>query len=193
MERLHAAPGVPSGHRNLKGDNGTVPYNDDDFEGEEQNPVKVLREANKALKKDLDEAREAMAKLSAQARTSTVRDALADLKVDPKIAKLFPSDKDATPENVKEWVEEYADVFGAKAPAQDQPPVQEPLGGEPNLDTATREAWLRTQAQEHSSGAVPADIEQQQLAALQAMSAFAGDDPDKYKALLRGEMKLPTA
>lgn len=170
-----------------------MPYNDDDFEGEEQNPVKVLREANKALKKDLDEAREAMAKLSAQARTSTVRDALADLKVDPKIAKLFPSDKDATPENVKEWVEEYADVFGAKAPAQDQPPVQEPLGGEPNLDTATREAWLRTQAQEHSSGAAPADIEQQQIAALQAMSAFAGDDPDKYKALLRGEIKLPTA
>ena len=47
--------------------------------------------------------------------------------------------------------------------------------------------------QENTSGAVPADIEQQQLAALQAMSAFAADDPDKFKALLRGEMKLPTA
>lgn len=183
---------MSSGRRNLKGDNETVPYEDDDTT-DEQNPVKVLRDANKALKKELDEAREAMAKLSAQARTSTVRDALSDLKVDPRVAKFYPSDQEATPENVKAWFEENKDVFGVKAPAQEAQQEQPQLGGEPNLDAATREAWQRMQTQENTSGAVPADIEQQQLAALQAMSAFAADDPDKFKALLRGEMKLPTA
>ena len=66
-----------------------MPYEDDDTT-DEQNPVKVLRDANKALKKELDEAREAMAKLSAQARTSTVRDALSDLKGGPSGRQVLP-------------------------------------------------------------------------------------------------------
>lgn len=172
---------------------------DDDFDGDdfgqqqqrESNPVKHLRTENKSLKKELDELRAANATLAAQSRTSALRDALTDLKVNPKVAALYPSDKEATPEAVKAWVEDFGDVLGIQT-QEESPPGQRGPQGQPSLDQSAFEAWQRMQSQESTVGQVPADIEQQQIAALQAMNAAAGSF-DELVEFLRGEKKLPSA
>lgn len=82
---------------------------------------KQLKEHNKALK----EAQESLGSLSARDRERTLADVLAESKASPKLAKFFPSDKDATEETVKAWLVENADVFGYKidAPPADEPPA----------------------------------------------------------------------
>lgn len=167
-------------------------FSDDTNDGD-QNPVKALRDANKALKKELDEARETLSGLRAESRTRTVRDALTDLGVNPKVAKFFPSDADATPEKVAEWAKENVDLFGPPAAPQTAPVAPEMTGGTPTITPEARDAWQRLQSQGSATGATPADLEQQQLAALAAMSAAAGNDPDAFRSLLLGETKLPSA
>lgn len=175
-------------------------YDDDDFDQQEEfeqqnqqqreNPLRHLRKENKDLKKELDEAKAAIAKFAEQSRVNTLKDTLKELKLPEKVSALFPSDKDATPENVKAWVQEFGDVFGVKV--EEEAPGQKGPEGVPDIPQEALQAWQRTQVQESSRGAVPADVEQQQIAALQAMDA-AAQSYDEFVAFLRGDKKLPTA
>ena len=119
-----------------------------------------------------------------------IRDSLG---VNPKVAKFFPNDGDATPEKVAEWVKENVDLFGPPPAPQTAPTAPEATGGTPTIAPEVRDAWQRLQSQGSATGATPADLEQQQLAALAAMSAAAGNDPDAFRSLLLGETKLPSA
>ena len=109
-------------------------YDEDDEYGQEQNAPKALRDALKKAQDELKARDATIAELEASAsdlasrlKTTSLRDALTDAKVDPKYARFAERDGvDPTPEAVKKWVEDNKDVYAFLAPKQTEPADAEP-------------------------------------------------------------------
>ena len=92
-----------------------------DFEEDDQpaqrtvnnDPIKNLRKALRAAEKRNKELEAQVGDYSSKQRDQVIQKVLADRGVNPKIAKLIPSDIDATnADALSEWLEEYGDAFG---------------------------------------------------------------------------------
>lgn len=108
--------------------NGCVMSNqwtDDDFEEDDESqqnqqaqlPKGFRTQLNK-VQKENKELRESNAKLLVQVRQTAIATALGAKGVDPKVAKLVPSEIEPTPEAVEAWLADYADLFAPKATAE---------------------------------------------------------------------------
>lgn len=101
-------------------------FDDDEINDGNQSGKDVLAQLRKALKekdKQLKELSENFASVSKRDRERALADALKEKNVSTKVAKFFPSDKDATEDNINSWLMENADVFGFKL---DEKPADEP-------------------------------------------------------------------
>lgn len=93
---------------------------------EEQNGqgIAELRKAFERQKKQAQEYKDKLAELESRERVRTLSETLSAKGVNAKLADLYPANRDATPEKVDEWLNEYADAFGqaprTQAPAQPQ-------------------------------------------------------------------------
>jgi hypothetical protein len=85
---------------------------DDDSDVQGTDLVKQLRSALRKANTELKEAREASARAERESRSRSLADVLKEKGLDAKVAKLYPSDADATAEAVDAWLGEYGDVFG---------------------------------------------------------------------------------
>lgn len=95
-------------------------YDDTDDYGQEQSSgPKALRDKLAKEQKAREEAEAKLAEiveqnkeLAKKVQTSSLRDALTDAGIDPKYAKFAERDGvEPTEEKVREWVEEYSDVY----------------------------------------------------------------------------------
>lgn len=84
-------------------------YNDDD--SDDINPSD-FRNQIKALNKKLAEAEQRAKELESKSRKADLLEVIADLKLNPKVARLIPSDVEPTKDAVKTWLDDYADLFG---------------------------------------------------------------------------------
>lgn len=91
---------------------------DEDGYTEDSSGIAQLRKQYKAMMKEKREQEAELARLRNQSRTTSVTEILqshdVNSKVAAKVAKLIPSDVDATDEAVTKWLEEYGDVFNVK-------------------------------------------------------------------------------
>lgn len=144
-------------------------FGDDEPRGNSElvkNLRKQLKEASKALR----ERDERLSSLEGQVRERTVSEVLTAKGVNPKVAKLMPSDVQA-PEDIEKWLTDYADVFNIAM--GDTPPAEE--AGQPD----TVAAYDRMRAVE-SNGQTMTGTE-----ALQQKIANAGN-AEELMAILRG-------
>ena len=100
---------------------------DDEDEGQDpgHNPnlLKDLRKQLSALSKKTKEQEEELGTYRAKARQETIAEALKAAGVNEKVAKLVPAD--VNPDGVADWLKEYGEIFGAKAPeTETAPPAQ---------------------------------------------------------------------
>lgn len=118
---------------------------DFDFEEEPQRPaetnndlVKKLRKAERAKDKMVRELQEQLNSLKSQQREAVVGNFLAENGLNPKVAKFIPSDIDPTADSLRQWVNEYGDVFGLQ-PTQ-APETQQSLETLRQINTVTNGA-----------------------------------------------------
>lgn len=119
-------------------------YDPDDYTQNENNGnpnlVKDLRSQIEKANKDLRDAQQTIAQQSNAIRERTVADVLSNKGVPAKVAKLIPSDIEASESAVTKWLEDYSDLFQVtKSENQDSPqnPPNEAGGSEnqtPNPD-----------------------------------------------------------
>jgi hypothetical protein len=167
--------------------------------------VKQLRdqidERNKRLK-DLDatiaEQKKELDSLRPQLRLTTVKDLLADLKVNPKVAKLIPAEVEPTKEAISGWLGEYGDVLGVKQETEQAAPetpevTGKPVDGVPAVAPDLAAQWERMQSQDSAAGATTPDKEAKDLAQLTAAykAALDGGGSDAFFAMLNGERPIP--
>lgn len=167
-------------------------FGDDNVaDGQPQNPMSQLRKALKAKDEALAAQAKANEAMAAQLRSLTVKDTLRELGVPGKVAALVPSTVEPTAEAVKQWFDEYRDVFGLKpaevAKQQEEAPPVSPTAATPEQV----EAWARMQGPSAAVATAP-DAEQALAAQLGQMAAAANGSFDQYIAYLRGDEKLPT-
>lgn len=149
---------------------------EDDFDNEyETDPIKQLRKANKAKEKQLKEIQEELNNLRKEKRERTISEVLTARGLNPKIASFIPQDIDLTEESLSQWVEGYADVFGAASAPQ---PNQTPTG----LPEGFLDSYSKAQATVDQS--IPAD---RQRVIEQQMAEAAAKGPDALKQLF-GEL-----
>lgn len=163
---------------------------DEDLETPESQSGTAMADLRKALRerdKALSAATEAAQKAQAALREYAVKDAVRDLGLNPKVAKLVPDS--VAPENLAQWLEDYKDVFGSQPSTQEQ--QTQASQSPPSLDPVQVEAWARMQGSQSGQPST-LDVEQQQLAQLAAYRDAANGSVDRYIAFLRGEAKLPT-
>jgi hypothetical protein len=172
-------------------------WNDDD---EETPLVKRLREEIKTrdtrlaeLDGTLAEQKKELTSLRPQVRLTSVREVLSDLKVNPKVAKLIPSDVEVTKDAVSAWLDEYGDVLGIQKQEQTATTTETQVSGEgataPLVTDETANQWERIQNQDSASGATTPDKETKDLAALTSAYNAARKEggSDAFFAFLRGE------
>ena len=98
-------------------------WSDDSFESdeddftEESGGIAQLRKQYKAMQKEKKEMESELTKLRRQSRTASVGELLKAKDVNPKIARLVPTDVEATEEGITAWLEEFGDVFNVKGSA----------------------------------------------------------------------------
>lgn len=170
---------------------------DDDIEADDETElVRQLRAVIKAGKTKNAEYETELKTLRPAVRKQTVSNVLKDLKVNPKIAGLVPSDIEPTPEAIKAWVDEYGDIFGATTSTTTTDAANTNTAGdqtgESDLAREARETWERIQSAESQSGATSPDKESEQIAMLLAASKAAGSDSELFGRMLRGEAEVPT-
>lgn len=120
---------------------------DDDFEDQTQGDGPAdLRKAHRAatrkakeLEKQLADLAEQNKVLLGQVRGKSITDLLQAKGVNPKVAKLVPSDVDASEESLNKWLDEYADALNITVPdsastAQTDGASREPSASEPAED-----------------------------------------------------------
>lgn len=88
---------------------------DDDNEQQDNGPAN-LRKALKRAEREKQKMADELAEIRRDLRTRSLKEVLESEGVNPKIAKLMPSEVQ-TPEEVKAWLADYSDVFGAPKPA----------------------------------------------------------------------------
>src|ERR1044072_1127019 len=103
------------------GENAAVSNYWDDQDENASDLVKRLRQEIKDRDKRLSDFDATLAerdreleKLRPQVRLTSVRDVLGDLKVNPKVAKLIPSDVEPTKESVSAWLGGDGDIRAIK-------------------------------------------------------------------------------
>jgi hypothetical protein len=173
----------------------------ENYEDDQDNTplVKQLRAAVEKANSALKAKDEELNKLSSQVKTQSVREILRDLKVNPKVANLIPSDLEPTADAVGKWVKEYEDVFGAALHVEANPESGDDKGNEaapeaqarPDVDDATANALNRLQSAEASAGVIPPDREQAQIAALAAIGNNSKSAQDVLD-FLSGKSSLPS-
>ena len=90
----------------------------DEFEGNEDNGPKALRDLVKKLRKELADTTAERDSLKTESRKTTVAAVLAAKGLPAKLAGLYTGEPDEAA--VDAWATEYADVFGIEV----KPPVQ---------------------------------------------------------------------
>lgn len=109
-------------------------YSEDGYDDEETEAAgpKALRDAHnkakaeaKRLTKELADLQEKFGEISKANRAASLADNLtaAGVKDAVKVAKLYPSDAEATPEAITEWLKDYGDVLNIQSktePAETQ-------------------------------------------------------------------------
>lgn len=161
----------------------------DDTEDDDQDPgfqgngnanaLKQLRDANRKLSKANKELTEQLDALKVAERTRSVKDAIKARGLNEKIANLVPKDL-TTSDEVEAWVNDYADVFGAPAPVDQQD--EQPPALSPEL-----EAWNRISQSQQQGQPFSSDPDQM-LGLIKATQ-----DPDALNALLFGNKLGPAA
>ncbi len=99
---------------------------DDDLDGSDL--LKDLRKQLSQKDKELKEFKANFETLAKRDRERTLADTFKAKNVSEKVAKFYPSDRDASEDNIAAWLTENADVFGIKLDAPpageaDAPPV----------------------------------------------------------------------
>lgn len=90
-------------------------WDDDDFDGSDENLPKRLRAALKKASKQNDDLAAELTTLRNERKQANVAEVLKKAGVNPKVAKYLLSDmEDPTEESVTEWLTENADLFGVK-------------------------------------------------------------------------------
>lgn len=91
-------------------------FDDEELESEETGGdlVSQLRKATKKKDKQLKELMEELNSIKSSQRTNSIKSVLAERNLNPKIANFIPSDLDASPEAIDNWIAENAEVFGLK-------------------------------------------------------------------------------
>lgn len=169
-------------------------WDDDDFNDDGSELVKQLRKQLKEKTAALKERDERLSVLEPQVRANSLTSILSELNIkDPRVAKLMPKDLDVTKENVESWLGEYGDLFNIKteetpgaSEAQEQRTDGEQQGSTDQQD------WQRFQSQSNAVGATTPDTDSQQMALLQRANEASGGNVDKYFAMLRGEIPIPS-
>jgi hypothetical protein len=166
---------------------------DNDYGQDEQKPrwSSSFESRSRSSQRRSRSAMMTLGKLQGQVRTQSVREILRDLGVKPKVAGLIPSDIDSTPEAVEKWVKDYEDVFGGALRAEEKSKDSEsetaPVEpAQPSVDAGTVRAFGRVQSAEASAGVIPPDLEQAQIAALDAIGQAAGNNSAKLLNILQG-------
>lgn len=105
----------------MANNNWNLDLDDDDDEGNknQQQLPKGFRQHLKKLEDDNKAMMDELGKYRSAARRGTIEEILAEKKMNPKIARLVPSDLEATKENVERWLSDNADVFTPQAPPSD--------------------------------------------------------------------------
>jgi hypothetical protein len=130
----------------------------DEFEGNEDNGPKALRDALKKAQNELKALREENATFKAESRKNTVAAVLAAKGMPAKLAGLYTGEPDEA--SVDAWATEYADVFGIQtAPT---PPTE---GASPDAQ-AQYEAMNRAQ----SAGSAPVEADAALLKQVEAVT-----------------------
>ena len=93
---------------------------DEDDYTEETNGVAQLRKQYKAIQKANKDMEAELRKLRSQTRTASVAEILKAQNVNPKVARLIPSDVEASEDGIRGWLEDFGDVFNVSgsAPAE---------------------------------------------------------------------------
>lgn len=112
-------------------------FDDDDDVVEHTEAPANLRKALKRAEKERKQLLDELNQFKAAQRESAVKSVLESEGVNPKIAKFIPSDV-SSPEQVKVWLAEYADVFGAQKATPEPEVVDDPRAGvQERLNRAT--------------------------------------------------------
>ena len=94
-------------------------YNEFDIEDEDDysgtDLVKKLRKQVDQLSKHLKERDNMIEEFQTYSHESEIGEILEAFGLNPRIATFIPSDIDADPDAVAEWLEEYGDAFGISA------------------------------------------------------------------------------
>jgi hypothetical protein len=99
---------------------------DEDVIQSQQSESDLLKQLRKELKiksKVLSEMEGQLSSIKTEQRQNVIKSVLESKGVSPKIAKFIPSDIEASPEAVDNWIADNADVFGltVQTPADVQP------------------------------------------------------------------------
>jgi hypothetical protein len=92
-------------------------FDDDEFEGNEENGPKALRDLVKKLKAENAELKTENTGLKATTRKTSVAAVLAAKGLPEKLANLYTGEPDEA--SVDAWASEYADVFGVQPAGDD--------------------------------------------------------------------------
>lgn len=167
-------------------------WNDDvDFE-DEGDLVKQLRKALRDGKKASEDQAKELAELRKSTRQTNVSSILNGMGLNPKVAKLIPSDVDASEESVKAWVEDFGDVFNLQPAKEEESVTTSAPQGEANLGETEAATWQRIQSQQSRAGVTSPDNETAQMQQLAAAAKAANGNADLYFAMLNGEVPIPT-
>ena len=124
---------------------------DENDNASESTGMKQLRAALRAEKKRNQEIMDELTTLKTVSRERAVKDIVASKGLPEKIAKLIPADV-TSPEDVENWVAEYADLFGAVAPQSND---------EEHADNrADLQAWQNISATQKSGQPFDGDFDQ---------------------------------
>ena len=97
----------------------------DDDDTDTTNDSTGMKELRKALRAEQKRNKEMSGKLDEMLNSSrdrTVKDIITSKGLPDKLSKLIPSDV-TSPEDVENWIAEYADLFGAATSEENQEPA----------------------------------------------------------------------
>lgn len=152
---------------------------DEDFELEDEdeqptrrnadNPTDLVKQLRKQLRMEQKRAKELEQKVSeysTKERQSVISKVLEERGVNPKVAKLIPSDVDASDANaLNAWLEEYGDAFGIQMTEQ---PSQD-LEGFKRINSATASATADVPANDFDSAMARIQTEEELYEYLQSL------------------------
>jgi|TARA_R110002124_G_scaffold138379_1_gene301838 hypothetical protein len=125
----------------------------DDDDTDTSNDSTGMKELRKALRAEQKRNKEMSSKLDEMLNSSrdrTVKDIITSKGLPDKLSKLIPSDV-TSPEDVENWIAEYADLFGAAPSEENQ---------EPAVDAADMQALRRISSTQQSGQVFDGDVDQ---------------------------------